>query len=83
MFDQYFELLHSLACYNLSNYFLKSIMKLSLQNGHVLKEFFLSCKQGRIQGRRQPAPEHPLGSLKNKDRMVKNKISFDPNILFI
>jgi hypothetical protein len=38
--------------------------------------------QGRIQDRRQPAPGHPLGSLKNKGRMVKNKISFDPNILF-
>jgi hypothetical protein len=39
--------------------------------------------QGRIQGRRQPAPGQPLGSLKNKCRMVKNKISFDPNNLFI
>jgi hypothetical protein len=39
--------------------------------------------QGRIQGRRQRAPGHPLGSLKNKDRIVKNKISFDLNILFI
>jgi hypothetical protein len=39
--------------------------------------------QGRIQGRRQPAPGHPLGSLKNKGHMVKNKISFDSNILFI
>jgi hypothetical protein len=32
---------------------------------------------------RQPAPGHPLCSLKNKYRMVKNKISFDLNILFI
>jgi hypothetical protein len=39
--------------------------------------------QGRIQGRRQPALGHPLGSLKNKYSMVKNKISFDLNILFI
>jgi hypothetical protein len=40
-------------------------------------------EQRRIQGRRQPTPGHLLGSLKNKCRMVKNKISFDPNILFI
>jgi hypothetical protein len=39
--------------------------------------------QGRIQSRRQPAPGHPFGSLKNKDRMVKNKIFFGLNILFI
>jgi hypothetical protein len=39
--------------------------------------------QGQIQGRRQPTPGHPLSSLKNKCRMVKNKISFDPNNLFI
>jgi hypothetical protein len=32
--------------------------------------------QGRIQGRRQPATGHPLGSLKNKGRMVKNKFFF-------
>jgi hypothetical protein len=44
---------------------------------------WLGYVQGRIQGRRQSAPGHPLGSLKNKGRMVKNKISFDPNILFI
>jgi hypothetical protein len=41
------------------------------------------CHQGRNQGRRQPAPGHPLGSLKNKGHTVKNKFSFDPNILFI
>jgi hypothetical protein len=34
------------------------------------------CGQGRIQGRRQPAPGHPLGSLKNKGRMIKNKFFF-------
>jgi hypothetical protein len=27
--------------------------------------------QGRNQGACQPTPEHPLGSLKNKDRTVK------------
>jgi hypothetical protein len=47
--------------------------------------FFIEseCHRQGIQGRRQPAPGHSLGSLKNKGRMVKNKISFDPNILFI
>jgi hypothetical protein len=43
----------------------------------------VASRQGRNQGRRQPAPGHPLGSLKNKGRTIKNKISFDPNILFI
>jgi hypothetical protein len=40
-------------------------------------------KQWRIQGRHQPALGYPLDSLKNKGRMIKNKISYDPNILFI
>jgi OPT oligopeptide transporter protein len=43
----------------------------------------IQTSQRRIQGRRQPTPGHPLGSLKNKGRMIKNKISFDPNIIFI
>jgi hypothetical protein len=38
---------------------------------------------GRNQGRRQLAPGHLFGSLKNKGRTVKNNFSFDPNILFI
>jgi hypothetical protein len=52
-------------------------------NTDALKKHVMVRVQGRIQGRRQPAPEHPLGSLKNKCRIVKNKISFDPDILFI
>jgi hypothetical protein len=76
---------------NVMNIF-KYLMHISKYPSHLCKYLIYIFKylnylsitlQGRIQGRRWPAPGHPLGSLKNKGRMIKNKISFDPNILFI
>jgi hypothetical protein len=58
-------------------------MFLGMNTNTIVLFILVIYVQGRIQDRRQPAPGHPLGSLKNKSRMVKNKISFDPNILFI
>jgi hypothetical protein len=41
------------------------------------------CRQWRHQGRCQPAPGHPLGSLKNKVRAVKNDIFFTQTFYFL
>jgi hypothetical protein len=67
----------------LSSFTSPQVSVLILSFHQQLKFFNYYYGQRRIQCKRQPVLEHPLGSLKNKDHTVKNKFSFDPNILFI